>query len=178
MRFGRKASGGDRLAALARKIEAAVQQDQERVRQAEQFAQLRSRAAVELYAVCSEFVNSVNQRLNQPLVELSPAEYSRDSYRDNGANVIQINVSGRIVHLEFHATETLTSAERFATPYILEGSVRAFNQQLLEMSVVPEQLLFCCPQGNRLIWLSFDPRTQRSAPLDQERLMMLLDRLM
>jgi len=178
MRFGRKTSGDDRFAALARKIEAVVQQDQERERQAEEFAQLRSRAAVELHSVCLEFVSKVNGLLRKPVVELSPAEYSTDAYRDNGANVFQVNVSGRIVHLEFHATDTLTSTEKLGTPYILEGSVRAFNQQLLEMSAVPEHRLFCCPRENRLNWVWFDPRAQRSAPLDQERLIMLLERLM
>jgi len=166
------------LDALARKIEVVVEQDRERVRQAQEFARLRSRAAVELHAVCSGFVGKVNGLLKKPQVELSPAEYPPDAYRDNGANVFQINVSGRIVHLEFHATETLTSTEKLGTPYILEGSVRAFNQHLLELSVVPEQQLFCCPQGNRLNWVWFDPRAQRSAPLDQERLTMLLERLM
>ena len=178
MKFGRRTSGNDRFAALARKIEAAVQQDQERVRQTEEFGQLRSRAAAELHEVCVKFASQVNGLLKKPLVELSPAEYSRDAFRDNGANVFQINVSGRIVHLEFHATDTLTSMEKLGTPYILEGSVRAFNQQLLEMSAVPEHLLFCCPQGNRLNWVWFDPRAQRSAPLDQERLITFLERLM
>ena len=178
MRFGRRTSGNDRFAALARKIEAAVQQDQERVRQAEECAQLRVRAAAELHAACAEFVSKVNGLLKQPLVELSPAEYSTDAFRDNGANVFQINLSGRIVHLEFHAADALTSTEKLGTPYIMEGSVRAFNQKLLEMSAVPEHLLFCCPQGKRLNWVWFDPRAQRSAPLDQERLIMLLELLM
>ncbi len=178
MRFGRKPGGNDRLNALARKIEVVVEQDRERVRQAQEFAQLRTRAAVELHMVCSEFVSSINGLLKKPLVELSPAEYSAATFRENGDNVFQINVSGRIVHLEFHATDTLTSTEKLGAPYILEGSVRAFNQQLLEMSVVPEQLLFCCPQGSRLNWTWFDPRAQRSAPLDRERLILLLERLM
>ncbi len=155
-----------------------MRQDQERIRQSEEFARLRVRAALELHARCSGFVGEINAALAKPLVELSPAAYSGDIYNDNGSNVFQVSVSGRIVHLEFHATATLTSTERLATPYILEGTVRAFNQQMLEMSVVPEQLLFCCPQGSRLNWVWLDPRTQRGSPLDQERLMALLERVM
>ncbi len=178
LRFGRKAGGNERLATLARKIQAAVRQDQERIRQAEEFARLRVRAAMELHTLCAEFAGKINALLEKPLVELSPAEYAAEVYRDNGSNVFQISVSGRIVHVEFHSTATLTSTERLGTPYILEGTVRAFNQQMLEMSVVPEHLLFCCPQGSRLNWVWFDPRAQRSSPLDEERLMLLLEQLM
>jgi len=56
--------------------------------------------------------------------------------------------------------------------------VRAFNQELLELSVIPEQHLFCCPQGGKLNWVWFDVRSQRTAPLDRERLLSLLERLM
>jgi hypothetical protein len=178
MRFGRKQRGNDRLEALAHKIELVAKQDQQRVRQAQEYARLRSRAAVELHKTCAELAGGLNGLLPEPLVDLSPAEYSAEAFRDNGANVFQINVSGRIVHLEFHSTDTLTSTEKFDTPYILEGSVRGFNQELLELSVVPEQSLFCCVQRENLNWLCFDPRTQRSTPLDQARLILLLDRLM
>ncbi|MFB3778509.1 MAG: hypothetical protein ACE141_12905 [Bryobacteraceae bacterium] len=178
MRFGRKPRGNEKLEALARKIEAVAKADQQRVRQAQEYARLRSRAAMELHQTCAALTGELNALLPEPLVELSPPEYSADAFRDSGPNVFQINVSGRIVHLEFHSTETLTSTEKFATPYILEGSVRAFNQELLELSVVPEQFLFCCVERERLNWLWFDPRSQRSAPLDRTRLIQLLDRLM
>src|SRR5512134_1446079 len=167
MKFGRRTKGNDELGALARKIEAVAKQDQQRLRQAEEYACLRARAAVELHQICMSLVGGLNQRMTEPLVDLSPAEYSSDAFQDNGANVFQINFSGRIVHLEFRSTDTLTSLEKFAVPYILEGSVRAFNQELLELSVVPEQLLFCTIQGDELNWVWFDPRAQRHAPLDQ-----------
>ncbi len=178
MKFGRRATGDDQLEALARKIESVARLDQQRVRQTKEYARLRSRAAVVLHQICKELVGGLNQHLAEPLVELSPAEYSAETFQDGGANVFQINVSGRIVHLEFRSTETLTSTEKFAVPYILEGSVRAFNQELLELSVVSEQLLFCTIQRDELNWVWFDPRSQRSAGLDQARLIRLLDRLM
>jgi hypothetical protein len=176
--FGRKAKADDQLEALARKIEAVAKLDQQRIRQANDYARLRTRAAVELHQICRKLAGGLNQLTAEPLVDLSPSDFSGDVFRDNGPNVFQINVSGRIVHLEFRSTETLTSTEKYAVPYILEGAVRAFNQELLELSVVPEQLLFCTIQRDNLNWVSFDPRTQRSAPLDQARLISLLDRLM
>jgi hypothetical protein len=181
LKFGRKAKGDDQLEALARKIETAAKQDQQRVRQAEEYVRLRGRAATELHEICRGLVGELNRLLPVPLVELSPPEYDAGSFQDYGANVFQINVSGRIVHLEFRSTDTLTSTERYAVPYILEGAVRAFNQELLELSVVPEHLLFCTIQRiqrDSLSWILFDPRSQRSAPLDQGRLIRLLDRLM
>ncbi len=111
------------------------------------------------------------------MLELSPPTYSADSFRDPGSNVIQINVSGRIVHIEFQSTDTPTSIDKFRIPYILEGSLRAFNQDLLDMSAMPEQLVFCCFDRNRLSWLCWNPRTQQVAPLDQEHLITLLDGL-
>lgn len=166
------------MKALARKIEAVAQRDLERVRKAEEASRLRCRAAAELHAFCRELVVALNGLLAKPLVEFSPAEYAPESFREDAANVFQINISGRIVHIEFHATEAPSSTEKLATPYILEGAVRAFNQELLDLSVIPEQQLFCCPQAAKLNWVWFDPRSQRASQLDQDRLLSLLERLM
>ncbi len=121
---------------------------------------------------------ALNALLARPLVEFSPAEFTAQSFRDDAANIFQINVSGRVVHIEFRATEAPSSTEKLATPYIIEGAVRAFNQELLDLSVIPEQQVFCCPQGARMNWVWLDPRSQRTSPLDQERLISILERLM
>jgi hypothetical protein len=177
MKFRRKAGPDGRLEALARKIEAVVEKDRALIRQARECAALRRRAAVELYAMCRAPVEALNRLLPSPLVELSPPEFSEDAYRDDSSNIFQINVSGRIVQLEFHAAPTPLSTERFHTPYILEGSLRAFNQEYLEMSQVPEHPVFCCPKGERLEWIWFDARLQRAAVLDQQHLISLLERV-
>ncbi len=177
MRFGRRNTTDDRLRKLVRKIEATAKQDEERLRQAQEIGRRRASAALDLHTTCAAFVDSVNQLLPSPMLELSPSAYTPESFRDPGSNVFQINVSGRIVHLEFQATDTLTSIEKFRIPYILEGSLRSFNQELLDMSAIPEQLLFCCLDRNKLSWLCCNPRTQQAAPLDQEHLITVLDRL-
>jgi len=176
--FHKRPRAGERLEKLARRIESASQQDEERLVKVREAERLRSRAALELHSLCAALVEAVNGLLTKPAVELSPPDYSEASFRETGANVFQINVSGRMVHLEFQATETLSSTERFRIPYILEGAVRAFNQELLDLAVVPEQLLFCCPGRGRLDWLWFDPRTQHSGPLDQDRLITLFEQLL
>jgi hypothetical protein len=178
MRFGRKNTAADRLHKLARKVEAMARKDEQHLRETAEIDSRRSGGALDLYMICSDFVNAVNRLLPSPMLELSPSEFSAESFRDPGNYVFQINVSGRVVHLEFRATDTLTSTERFRTPYILEGSLRAFNQELLDLAVMPEQLLFCCIGASRLHWLWFDPRTQRTGQLNQEHLTSLLDRLL
>jgi len=178
MRFGRRQNPDGRLKTLARKIETVARKDLEQVRKAQEAVRLRSSAAAELHAVCRELVDAINGLLAKPLVELSPAEYTPESFHEDGPTVFQINVSGRIVQLEFRATDAPSSTEKLATPYVLEGAVRAFNQELLDLLLVPEHQLFCCPQAGKLNWVWFDTRAQRAAPLDQERLISLLERLM
>lgn len=178
MRFGRRQSPDGRLKTLARKIETVAQKDLEQVRKAQEAIRLCRRAAAELHAFCRELVEAINRLLTKPLVELSPAEYTPESFHEDGPNVFQINVSGRVVQLEFRATDAPSSTEKLATPYVLEGAIRAFNQELLDQSLVPEQQLFCCPQAGKLNWVWFDTRSQRAAPLDEERLISLLERLM
>lgn len=178
MRFIRHTQAEERLTRLARKIEAAVRRDEERIRREQMIAGRRAEAAAQLHALCERFVDAVNGKLSQPRVELSPPDYSAASYRDDRPTLFQIAVSGRILQIEFGPTGTAMSTERLATPYILEGTVRAFNQDLLEMAVVREQPVFCCLEGEKLSWIWFDAQTRRSVPLDRERLVTLLERLL
>jgi hypothetical protein len=178
MKLGRRNGREERLKQFARRIEEMARKDEQRLREAQQIQQLRLRAAAELHALCAGFVRSVNALLPRPMLELSPAEWSEAFFRDSAANVFQIAMAGRILHLEFQAPESLISTERFRTPYVLEGALRAFNQEMLDLAVVPEKLLFCCLEGGKTRWVWFDPRTQRSAPLDEEHLIGLFERLL
>ena len=53
-----------------------------------------------------------------------------------------MNVRGRILQVAFEATVELVSTEDFRVPYTLHGSVRAFNQELLDKDIIEEQLIF------------------------------------
>jgi hypothetical protein len=127
--------------------------------------------------VQTDFVDSVNRLLSKVTLDLGPPEYSAEAFRDPGANVIQLNAAGRLVHIEFQATDTPTSTEEFRIPYIMRGAVRCFNQQLLDQAVIPELHLFYCLEKNRHTWLLFDPRTHRTVPFDKECLTSLMERL-
>lgn len=178
MKLGRRNGREERLKQFARRIEEMARKDEQRQREAQHIQRLRLRAAAELHEICARFVKSVNALLERPMLELSPPEWSDAFFRDSAVNVFQLAMAGRIVHLEFRAPESLTSTERFRTPYVLEGALRAFNQEMLDLAVVPEKLLFCCLEGGKTRWIWFDPRTQRSAPLDEEHLIGVFERLL
>jgi len=62
-------------------------------------------------------------------------------------------------------------------PYTLEGTVRAFNQELLEKDLIEEQLIFYTLEGKQGMWRFFDARTYRSGPFDLEYLIALMEQL-
>lgn len=168
----------ERLRRLAKDIEALAEKDELFLRRTRDIADLRRRAAAEIHALCATFVTAVNRLLPRPIVELAPADFHDGSFDDEQANLIQINVRGRILQIEFEATPDLVSTEDFRVPYTLSGAVRAFNQQLLDKDLIEEQLIFFTVEREKSMWRFFDPRTYRSGQLDQEYLMGLMEQLL
>jgi hypothetical protein len=167
----------NRLKKLAENLDALAAKDEELLRHAREIAEVRARAAVELYSICAGFVAEVNRLVAHTELKLDPPDYTSRSYRDIGPNLIQINARGRILQIEFEATEQLVSTEEFRVPYTLAGSVRCFNQEWLERDSVNEQLLFYCLEKARNLWLYFDARTYRTGSFDQEYLITLMEQL-
>ncbi len=91
--------------------------------------------------------------------------------------MIQMNVRGRILQVEFEATPELVSTEDFRIPYTLQGSVRAFSQELLDKDIVEEQLLFFTLEKPAPLWRFFEARTYRSGPFDRDYLTSLMEQL-
>jgi hypothetical protein len=173
-------SGGPwqtRLQRLAENIEALAEKDELAVKHAREIIELRRLAVRELYAICSDFVGSLNQLLSHPVVHLDPPDLNTDGFRDDSVNLIQINVRGRLLQIEFKATVELVSTEEFRVPYTLEGTVRAFNQSLLDKDLIEEQLLFYTLEHHRRMWRFFDARTYRSGPFDREYLITLMEEI-
>ena len=172
------ASRDARLKRLAENIEALAEKDERFLRRAHEIAALRRAAAADLYAICADFVRSVNRLLTHQDMELDPESYSADAFQDEAVNLIQINVRGRILQISFHATAELVSTEEFRVPYTLNGTVRAFNQELLEKDIIEEQLIFYTLENDKKMWRFFDARTYRSGPFDQEYLIGLMEQLL
>ena len=168
----------DRLGKLAEAIETAAGRDRALLAETERISMLRRKGASDLHALCSDFADALNQRLSLPLVVLDPPGYDSLRFDDNRANLFQFNLRGRLLQIEFEATEELSSTENYRTPYILEGAIRAFNQELLDHNIVDEKTIFYCPTGPETgQWQCFDGRTHRTIPLSQEFLIAELERI-
>lgn len=139
---------------------------------------MRRQAAMELHGVCASFVGALNELLTHTELDFDPREYQPDSFQENGVNLFQINARGRIMQIKFEATPELVSTEDFRVPYILAGSVRCFNQQLLEQDLIEEQLVFYTVEKARQMWRFFDARTYRSGPFDVDYLISLMEQLL
>ena len=166
-----------RLKRLATGIEKLAEKDALSMRQARDILALRRSAAKALFTICSDFVTAVNRFLPQAELMLDPAEYTEHSFHADAPNLLQINVRGRILQVEFEATPELVSTEDFRVPYTLAGSIRAFNQALLEKDRIEEQLIFYTLEKGHSMWRFFDARTYRSGPLDEEYLISLMEQL-
>jgi hypothetical protein len=162
---------------LAQSIDALAEKDESFLRHAREIAALRRTAAAGLYAICSDFVDSLNRLLSRSEMILDPFGFPPEAFQEDAKNLFQINVQGRILQVEFEASPELVSTEDLRIPYILQGGVRAFNQELLDRSLIEEQLLFYTLEKDRKMWRFFDPRTYRSGPFDQEYLTSLMEQL-
>jgi hypothetical protein len=168
----------NRLSKLAENIDRLAEKDDSLLRRVREIEELRRLAALELHRTCAGFVERLNGLLQKTRVAMDPPDYRPESFSDLAANLFQINVRGRLLQLEFRATDELVSTEEFRIPYTLEGSIRSFNQQLLEQNVIREHWLFFCLEKNRRFWRYFDDRTYRSGPVDEEYLTSLMEELL
>jgi hypothetical protein len=165
------------LKKLAKNLDAMAAQDEVRLRRSREIGALRRQASSELHDICRGFVRDLNALLSQVQLEFAPEQYDGAGFRDSCANLFQINARGRILQIKFEATEELVSTEEFRVPYIMAGSVRCFNQELLEKDLIEEQLLFYTMEKSHSLWRFFDPRTYRSGAFDADYLAGLLEQL-
>jgi hypothetical protein len=166
-----------RLKRLAESIDRLVEKDENSLGRVREVRALRRAAAAELYGICSNFVTAVNRLVSRGAVVLDPPEYDEGSFHEESANLVQMNVRGRILQVEFEATLELLSTEDFRIPYTLQGVVRAFNQELLDKDIIEEQLIFYTCERHKKMWRFFDARTYRSGPFDEEYLIALMEQL-
>jgi hypothetical protein len=167
-----------RLKRLAKSIDALAEKDEGFLRRGREIAALRQAAAADLYAICADFVGSVNRLLAHMEIELDPPTFGSSSFQEDLVNLVQINVRGRILQVAFSATPELVCTEDFRVPYTLQGTIRAFNQELLEKDIIEEQLIFYTLENHKKMWRFFDARTYRSGPFDQEYLIGLMEQLL
>lgn len=169
--------GKSRLKRLADSIDLLAERDERLLDQSRRIASLRRAAALELHTTCAGFVSELNALLSRGEIELDPPDFTEESFDENSPNLFQINARGRILQIEFEASHELISTEDFRIPYILEGAVRCFNQELLEQDLIQEQYVFYCLEKSKNLWRFFEARTYRTGPLNQDYLISLMDLL-
>jgi hypothetical protein len=160
----------DPLAALAAAVEALGEEDRRLADESARVERLRICGAQELHTICRGFTEALNQKLSRPALLLDPGEYSAATYNDGVPSLFQINLRGRLLQIEFRATEELYSSEEFRRPYVLYGTVRSFNQEFLDHNTVNEKSIYYCPDRNRDHgrWHYFDCRTYGTGALTRD----------
>ncbi len=161
---------------LAKQIDAAQKSERFLVN-ATEVAELRRQGACQLHQICLEFASSLNSELARAVLELAPPSYTPDMFREPGVNLFQMSSQGREMQITFQSTPQLFSTEKFRIPYILEGELRAYNQQMLDHFEIRTDMLFFCVEEDTASWRYFDWRRPRSAPVDHDLLAGLMERL-
>jgi len=168
----------DPLTRLAQHLDRLAERDEKTEEEVDRAETARRQGARALYQICAEFTQHLNSAMTRTEMQLVPTEYDASTYRENAPNLIQMSLRGRIVQIQYEATEQLVATEDFRFPYILQGAVNGFNQTLLERDLIEEQLLFYAKNGKQdFRWHYFEPRTYRTGLVNEEYLTTLLSRL-
>jgi hypothetical protein len=179
----------DRIRRLARKIEDLRRKDETASARRHEIHRQRQQAAERLHKICECFVEQVNGMIKEDQMMLVPGEFSTEIGPEGGADgrmQFMLNVRGRVLLIDLEPPPSLVSTELFRKPYILQGEVRFFNQELLDDSRVEEHGIFYCPNegakdanGRRTgAWLFWNGRSYKSGLVDDGYLAELMEQLM
>lgn len=170
-------SAEQRMQRLARKLDEIPAKDGLRIEQAREVERKQNAAGAELHHLCRSFVKRLNGILTKLQLEFTPEEYSPASLDGPTGSIFQINANGRIIQISVLSKEAAISTEHYRIPYILEGRVRWFNQELLDRQEIQEAQIFYCVEGSGDFWRYHDPRTRNSGKLSHEFLMQALEQI-
>lgn len=166
-----------KIARLARKLDALPEKDEARARKARDWERRQNEAGEALLLICAHLVETLNLLLEQMQVELSPPAFQPESLDTVSGLLIQINANGRIVQVQVKPREECSS-DPLRSGYLLTGSLRWFNQELLERQEIQEEPLLCSVDGSGHVWRYLDPRTRKSGVFDQDYLAEKLEQLL
>jgi hypothetical protein len=168
----------NRIARLAQQIESVNKHEHYLLLTETEVLSLRRQGASELHAICAQFVASVNGLLSPTVLELTPPEYAAEMFHESGVNLIQISAQGRNIQIVFQAAGHNFSTEKFRIPYILEGEVRAYNQEMLEHVQIRSLPLFFCLEEKKNTWHYFEWLNGRTGLFNREQLVSMFERLL
>ena len=167
-----------RLKKLADSIDALVEKDTRAIEAARNVEAKRVLAAVELHRIFRRFVDTVNALATKASLTLDPEEFDESMFLDSDQNFFQIHVRGRILLVTFGPPVENVSTENFREPYILEGMVRCFNQELLEHESIEEHQIFYCINGGAGGWRFSKAPTYQTGPVDDGYLASVFETLL
>lgn len=163
---------------LAGRIEELRRKDEVIYRHRDKVRQQRTEGIRRLWEICRLFAEHLNSYVGEDRLELSPADPPQEISDDTQVQLL-LNVRGRVLLLDIRPPNSLVAAENFKKPYILEGEVRFFNQELLEDDRVEEHGVFFCPsEGQDGAWLYWNGRTYKSGRVDEDYLAGLLEQIL
>ena len=175
--FGKHARD-DRFQKLSRRIEELRRKDEAAQERRSQICKRRAEAIHQLWHICSGFARHLNSYIEHDPLHLSPSDPPGD-FPENSQLQLLMNVRRRILLLDIGAPAALVGNDNFKKPYILEGEVRLFNQELLEEERVEEHGIFFCPgEGSQGAWMYWNGRTYKSGHVDETYLASLLDQIL
>ena len=174
----RKRPRDDRFQKLAHRIEELRRKDEAAHERRTQIGQRRTEAIQRLWHICSNFANHLNSYVEHDQMRLSPPEPPGEFPEGNHLQLL-MNVRGRILLLDIGAPADLVANDNFKKPYILEGEVRFFSQELLEEEHVEEHGIFFCPdEGPQGTWMYWNGRNYKSGRVDENYLASLLEQIL
>ncbi len=172
-----------RLKRLAETIDALVDKDTRAVELVRRMEVKRAAGAVELHGIFRAFVHSVNALTKKASLVLDPEDFDESMFLDSDQNFFQIHVRGRILLVTFGppmegVSFESVSTENFREPYILEGTARCFNQELLEHESIEEHQIFYCVEGTARGWRFLKAHTYQTGPVDETYLASVFESLL
>ena len=159
-------------------IDALVEKDNRTIELGRRVETRRLAGAVELHAIFRAFVTTVNELATKASLTLDPEEFDESMFLDSEQNFFQIHVRGRILLVTFGPPLEVISTENYRDPYILEGTVRCFNQELLENESIEEHQMFYCIDCPLAGWRFSKPRTYQTGPIDETYLASVFESLL
>lgn len=175
--FG-KPSRDERFQKLARRIEELRRKDEAADQRRQTIQKRRTEAIHRLWEICNGFATHLNSYIEHDPLQLSPPEPPPNFPEDEHLQLL-MNVRGRILLLDVAAPANLVATDNFKKPYILEGEVRFFSQELLEEERVEEHGIFFCPgEGPEGAWIFWNGRTYKSGRVDENYLAGLLEQIL
>ncbi len=174
----RRTPRDERFQRLASRIEELRRKDEQQQQFRRRIIEGRNNGVRRLWEICGNFANTLNSFAKEDRLDMTPAEPPEVINEDEQIQLM-LNVRGRILLLDLAVPNNLLGKENFKKPYILEGDVRFFNQELLENEQVEEHNIFFCPdEGRDGAWMYWNGRTYKSGVVDEDYLAGLLEQIL